>query len=296
MGVEENSGPVDVQQLAIDMLQDKSTVDDNPAEVLDTTTSGEPSEVEDSEPSEDQLIVGGHPAWQEILTAVPEQYHEALIPKLKGWDSGVTQRFQEIHSQYKPYKDFEPIVEQGFDPDSLSQAVGLYQALTKDPESVYRSLGEAYGFIGEQESESDDEDEDYQIPRALQEQLNRQEQAIEIMAEQLQNQTLQEQQGAQQEELDNYLEGLREEYGEFDEDYVLTKIANGTDGEVAVRQFLDLVGVVPADIPRAQAPKVFGSSGVGSGGVPTNNPEISTMSDQDTRALVAEALRVAAEQ
>lgn len=283
-GEQPNTGPVDVQQMARDML-DKSTVETSVPEV----ESEEVDSTSEQEPSEDKLIVGGHPAWEEVLTAVPEEFHEALIPKLKGWDGGVTRRFQEIHSQYEPLKAFEPLVQQGFDPDTLSQAIGLYQALNDSPDKVYEALGEAYGF-GEQESESDDYDDEGEtsIPRELQEQLDRQERALEAMAEELSRRNEQEQNLQQTQELDNYLNSLRSEYGDFDEDYVVTKLANGMDGEVAVRQYQEIVG--PPRTPSA-APKVMGSSGVGSGGIPTDSPEISKLSSQDTQSLVESILQ-----
>jgi len=292
MGDSENQdsevGPVDVQALAVRMLQGNAEPEQ---ENLTEETSSEETLVEEGD---EPKKLGGHPAWQEILSAVPEELHEALTPKLKEWDAGVTRRFQEIHSQYEPLKAFEPFVEQGFDPDSFSQAVGLYSALNSDPEQVWRALGEAYGFAGEQESADDEDDDEYDLPPHIIEQLQRQERALELLAEQVQSRELTEQQQQEQALMDSYLEDLRGSYGDFDEDYVLTKMAAGVDGEVAVRQYQELVP--PVQQQRTPAPKVFGSSGVGSGGIPTSSPEVTRLSDQDTRRLVEETLRAASSQ
>jgi len=294
-GPNDEVGPVDVQALAVQMLKGNSG-DTSP----DVSTESEPDNsteeeiYSDSEEEGSSKKLGGHPAWQEILSAVPEELHEALTPKLKEWDAGVTRRFQEIHSQYEPLKSFEPLIEEGFDPDSLSQAIGLYQALNADPEQVYQALGQAYGFASEQESADDyDEDSEYNVPPQLLEQLQRQERAIEAMAEQLQQQQMSEQELEQQAALDEYVNLLHESYGEFDEDYVFTKMAAGVDGEVAVRQYQELV---PPQVQqtRTPAPKVLGSSGVGSGGIPTSSPEVTRLSEQDTRRLVEETLRASA--
>lgn len=289
-------GKVDVQALAVEMLQGKQdssdTLDDSSES---TTVESESNEESESNSGEESKPSGGHPAWKEILSVLPEEYQQAITPKLKEWDAGVTKRFQEIHSQYEPLKDFEPLLTQGLDADTFSQAVGLYQALNSDPEAVYKALGEAYGFVAEQESE-DDEDDYSEIPKAIQEQLARQERALEYMAEQLQEQKQAEQQYELQTELENYMEGLRDSYGDFDEDYVLTKIANGEDGEVAVRRYQEITGTNVPKLSTKTAPKVLGtSSGVGSGGVPTTALELSKLSDKDTRSLVEQALRAASQ-
>lgn len=296
MGDVDEVGPVDVQALAVQMLKGEGT---SGPEVSETETeidnSTEEDNYSDSESEDQPRKLGGHPAWQEILSAVPEELHEALTPKLKEWDAGVTRRFQEIHSQYEPLKAFEPIIEDGFDPDSLSQAVGLYQALNTDPEQVYRALGEAYGFAVEQESADEyDDDDESDIPPHVMEQLQRQERAIEAMAEQLQQQQQTVVQSEEEAMFDAYIEQLHSEYGEFDEDYVYTKMANGMDGELAVRQYQDLVPPQVQQTQRTPAPKVLGASGVGSGGIPTSSPEVTHLSDQDTRRLVEETLRASA--
>jgi hypothetical protein len=285
-------GKVDIQALTVEMLQGK----ESPLEPPDVTDNVEVEVPEGTEPepeTESKPIVGGHPAWEDILSVLPEEYQQAITPKLKEWDAGVTRRFQEIHSQYKPLKDFEPVVAQGLDPDSFSQAIGLYQALNKNPQEVYDALGEAYGFSG-QESEPDYDVEEYRLPKSVQEQLAKQERALEYMAEQMQAQQQSAQEQQQTSELDAYLVGLHSSYGEFDEDYVLTKMANGEDGEVAVRKFQEITGHhVPK--PSAPTPKILGSSGVGSGGIPTDSPEVTKLSDKDTRSLVEQALRAASQ-
>lgn len=281
--------PVDVQALAVQMLEGNN----QPPQTEETTEETE--DLGSDEQGNETKKLGGHPAWQEVLSAVPEELHEALTPKLKEWDAGVTRRFQEIHSQYEPLKAFEPLVEQGYDPDSLSQAVGLYNALNTDPEQLWRALGEAYGLAVEQESAEDDESEYGELPPQIAEQLARQERALELMAEQLQNRETLEQQAQEQAALDGYLEQLRDAYGDYDEDYVLTKMAAGVDGELAVRQYQEIVPPV-TQTTKSSPPKVLGNSGVGSGGVPTSSPEVTRLTDQDTKNLVVEMLRATASQ
>lgn len=302
--------PLDVKALAVQMLQ-KGVSSEEAAgqlagEVDNSIEDSSNDESEDSFDDEgDNKKLGGHPAWQEILSAVPAEYHEALTPKLREWDSGVTKRFQEIHSQYEPLKVFEPIAED-VDADTLSSALGLFQAINTNPEQVYRALGEAYGFAGEQESSDDYEDGDYgQVPPQVAQRLEEQQRAIEALSEYVQTNQMTVEQQQEQVALDNYLEQLQDAYGDFDEDYVLTKMAAGVDGEVAVRQYIEITGLPvggPSNSPKQTAPpvvtppQVLGSSGAGSGGIPSTSPDPTKLGRVETKSLVTEILRAAASQ
>jgi len=282
---------LDSQQLAIQMLQKSNVIETPPTD--ETLGDEQESEVDGAEDvQEEETPKGNHPAWQEILSAVPEELHEALTPKLREWDAGVTRRFQEIHSQYEPYKEYEPIIEQGIDVETLSKSIGLFQALNNDPQSVYDALGQAYGFSSEQESEyEEDEQQEYTLPPQVLQQLQRQEQALEQFAEYMQRQEEQSQSQTNEQLLAETLQGLEQQYGNFDEDYVVTLIASGVDPEVAVRKFQDTIGSYSANRPGKAAPKVLSSSG--GGGVPANLPDPTQLSSKDTQALVAEMLRLA---
>lgn len=299
--------PVDVKALAVQMLSKGVSSEEAAAQLtgvsdaeIDNSTEDVSSD-ESGESSSKKL--GGHPAWQEILSAVPEEYHEMLTPKLKEWDAGVTRRFQEIHSQYEPLKVFEPIAED-IDADTLSSALGLFQAVNTNPEEVYRALGAAYGFASEQESSDDDEDDYSQLPPHIARQLEEQQRAIEALSEFAQTTQLTSVQQQEQEALNDYLGQLQDAYGDFDEDYVLTKMAAGVDGEVAVRQYFEIAPPVGGSQSQGQQtrgsavtpPQVLGSSGVGSGGVPSTSVSPAKLGRAETKSLVEEILRASASQ
>ena len=91
--------------------------------------------------AEEAAAVGGHPAWQEILNAVPPEFHEALKPTLEKWDSGVQKRFQSLHSQYDPLKEYAE-----YDPNLIRAGLNLIEKIEEDPRAVYELMRQTYQF------------------------------------------------------------------------------------------------------------------------------------------------------
>jgi len=88
---------------------------------------------------------------------------------------------------------------------------------------------------------------------------------------------------------------LKDTYGHYDETFVLTQIANGVDGEDAVKAFQSMVKSYGGDVTRTQqtangAPTVLSSNG----GLPTIRTDPSKLGSADTQELVKEMLRAAA--
>lgn len=262
----------------------------------------EPVEEEPDDEPEDSGTpeFSGHPAWKTILDAVPAEYHDKVLPTLQEWDAGVSRRFQKIHDEYEPYKEFEQ-----YDPNNLKQAADLYTALVNDPAATWETIGKVFGLSPEDLSQSvsseDDEDFDYsELPPSVKAKLakiDEHDRALEMMQKEQyarqQSQTEAEEDAA----LDAYISELHEQYGGFDEEYVVSLIASGYDGEEAVERFYSLIETAskasnptPA-APKQSAPRIMS----GSGGVPTPEiPDTSKMSNQDTQSLVAEILKLAA--
>lgn len=232
---------------------------------------------------------GGHPAWQEILSAVPEEYHEALRPTLEKWDKGVSNRFQSLHSKYEPLKQYAD-----YAPEDLEAAFNLKQAFDADPRAVWDLMAQTFNFSLEQGasgSESavsgfDPEDfegdpEVYQQLEATQQQLLEQQQAL---AELQQQQEL----AKAEEELDAYMTYLHDEHGDFDDDYVITLLANGVDGEEAVQRYNQIVERAggASKPPAPVAPSVIPAGG----GIPSNKIDPAKLSSSETKDLVAQIL------
>jgi hypothetical protein len=112
-------------------------------------TFQEPPQVTPTEPVASQTSTG-HPAWQEILSQVPEMLHDNLRPTLEKWDKGVQEKLTQVHSQYAPYKEF---LESKPDPEQLRNAQQMYNLLNTDPVTFYSQMGEwlqSQGALGEQ--------------------------------------------------------------------------------------------------------------------------------------------------
>ena len=86
---------------------------------------------------------GGHPAWQEILSVVPEMLHDKIRPTLEKWDTGVQNKLSEVHSQYSPFK---PFVDNSIPVTDLETGLQLVQLLNNDPRKLYDHMREFYKF------------------------------------------------------------------------------------------------------------------------------------------------------
>jgi len=272
--------------------QPQISIEDLAAQMLGLTDNNE-SEEEDEEGSQPQARV--HPAWQEILDSVPAEYHEQIIPTLQQWDRGVSRRFQRIHDEYAPYKEFEEL-----EPDSIKEAVNIYNALTTDPAATWEAIGRVYGLSPQEVSQAASQDEDFDLddlPAPIRDRLNRldeHDKTLQLLSLQMQQQGQQAEEQAQDEALEEYLGELKEEYGDFDEDYVVGLMASGMDGEDAVERFQALLGQIASEITfeddgKPEYPQVMS----GGGGVADfAQVDTSKMSNQDTQALIAEILRI----
>lgn len=239
----------------------------------------------------------GHPAWQEILSVIPPELHEQVIPTLQQWDAGVSRRFQKIHDEYAPYKQFE-----GYDPEDIEEAMGVYRALTNDPASTWETIGRVYGLSPQQVSQAtSDEDIDLDgLPEGIRDRLSKidlHDQVLEYVSQQMLDAQAAEEEAQEDAALDEVLEELEDEYGEFDQDYVIGLVAAGVDPEEAVLRFKNIVGQYTASESqqpsvREAAPRVMSSGG----GIPNSGSvDVNKLSNQDTQSLIAEILRLSQE-
>jgi hypothetical protein len=85
--------------------------------------------------------------------------------------------------------------------------------------------------------------------------------------------------------LDQYLEGLRQQYGDFDETYVLSMAQVGMPFEQAIQQYQQLAGARP--LPQAPRP---GPTLSGTGQAPQQAQTVKDLSNKDVQGLVAGVL------
>lgn len=220
-----------------------------------------------------------------------------LEPHVKRWDAGVTRRFQELHSRVKPY-------EQLGTHEQLSEAAQIYEILNSDPQKLYTALAQSLGYNTGQQGQPGPGTG--QVPGQKQNQnpgqvdgLTKQEYAqlspqdkqkfdqygeiINTLAEAYLGQEKQRQQQAEDEQLDDYLDNLKSEFGSFDEQYVLAQMAAGKDGAKAVKTYRRNIEKEIAKRNSDGAPRVL--SGGGQVAQDTLNP--SELGSKDVKSMVA---------
>lgn len=239
----------------------------------------------------------GHPAWQEILDQLPDDLHPLITPKLEEWDRNVQQKLQEVRAPYDPYK---PLVENKIPVDMVEQALYLHHQLENNPQELVKKAIEHYGldFIPKDQIQTPDPEDledlefdgvDITKHPAFQ-QLSQQ---LEQMNSTLTAQQQREQEEAQQEELDNYLNELEQEHGSFNKLMVATLIANGMDGEQAVETYkAEIAQAVQAALgnnqqqqTQQQPPVVMGGDGTTGSGVPDQPVKMGNLSKDEILKL-----------
>jgi hypothetical protein len=246
-----------------------------------------------------QPDTGGHPAWDEVLSLIPEEQRPAATEKLRAWDTGVNERFTKLHSEYEPYKPF--IGE--YSPEDLQTAVQIANALQSDPAAFHKQLAAAYGLDSgqgpgnQQQQQTGNSPEELfadnpELKQFFDDKVGKLEQAIGALAQNMLDSQQMTQQQQEDQMLEQALAQLHKDHGEFDEDYVLAKIANGVDPEEAIKQFKTLSGQTERQEANNNLPTFLS----GGGGLPTNQIDPTKLDSKGTKDLVAGLLEAANKQ
>lgn len=226
-----------------------------------------------------------------FLNEVDEAHRPIVEPYLKKWDANVTQRFQELHSKYRPYEEL------GANPEELESAYGIFQALNNDPKAFLQMLQEALSDDdGEQGPGSNNGNNQLPfqgLPEDFQTDYQRTQQAVEAMAQMLLDQQEAAQRQSEDTELDNYLSSLKKTHGEFDEEYVLAKMyATGCDGEQAIAAWKQSLQEFVNRNGGVRQPSGFKALS-GGGSAVTDSQKVTDLSRKDTKNLVASIMEAA---
>jgi hypothetical protein len=235
---------------------------------------------------------GINPAWNDVLSAVPEDVHSQITPHLRNWD----QNFQRVQSDFAPYKEFK---EANISPDQIRMGMGIMQALEQNPKQVYDLLQQQFNFgsEGDQgETENAPTDDLDNLPDAVKERLGlipELQKQLETVMQWAVGQQSASTEAQEDEALDNLITGLKSQHGDFDERYVLSLMQAGVDPQDAIAEYNKFVEKVSMDAQRPKAPKILGSGGI----VPGEQPlDPRKMTSQDTKSLVAQMLAQSAAQ
>lgn len=238
------------------------------------------------------LVEGGNPAWNDFLRYVPEDERQQVVPVLQQWDKGVQDRFQQVHSEYEPWKD---IVKSGMDPETVQFATELLATLQEDPRKIYDSLGEHFHWNGEEPPEEGADSGQGLEEGALEfdlenhpafQQIANQNKLLTDLALAQRNMQLEAEQEAQ---LESELEAAKTAIGEYDEELVLLRLASTDDSvEDAVKWAVSKSG---NNGPRRPAPRLH--NGSGGGAAPTPRMDVKKLTPQEARSAFADMLRAA---
>lgn len=258
---------------------------------MDGTETGD---VQGIEPTGDNSP-GHNPAWDEVLSVLPEQFHSVVTPHFQKWDQAANQRVESVNSQLAQFEAYKPYVEHGINSDELEQGLRLLYEINNNPQNVYQALQNAYNFgqqqTESQETEGEEENPLNSLPPEIMEKLQSHDGMLNAVAQIVLNDAQAKEDAAADSALEKELSDLKAAHGEYDEDYVLAKMQLGMSGEDAVKSYQALVQRIT---PQPFAPTLLGSSG--GNGVPSNAIDPTKLSGKETRNLVAEMLAAAQRQ
>jgi hypothetical protein len=243
-----------------------------------------------------------------FLQQVPEEHRSILAPYVQRWDANVTRRMMEQARQFEPYKNLGDIEE-------AQRAVQFLNAFRQNPQEIYNRLKQAFEQQQQQQAplqpngfQNGQGQGQYQYPEDVapffqqfdqrfgqfDQRFNQFQQSTTQILEALANHVMTQQQTAQEATedaaLDRYISAAKVEFGEFDERYVLTQMYAGMSIEEAVQ---DWKSRVQQGVNQTRAPSA-GPTLSGSGGAPPQGQQVTDLSRQQTKALVASVLEQAA--
>ena len=225
---------------------------------------------------------------------------KAVEKYLKQIDGQVTQRFQSVHDQYKWAKDL--------DPSDVERAMGVAKMVENNPHEMFKIMAQAFTDAGMDPSELleleeayedgdeynedgdyEDDDEYGDLPQGFIEKFEQQQELLESIAEIVLDQNRSQQEAVEDQELEDEIAELADNYGEFDEDIVLSyAAANETTLEEAVKYYKQLESRLTGGVkkPREQGP-TLSSGGVSSSG---NDINPAKLDQKQTKNLVAQLI------
>jgi hypothetical protein len=235
-----------------------------------------------------------NPAWNNLLSRVPQGLHGQILPELQQWEKNYTQGMQKVHSQYAGYK---PFLDQQIAPEQLNEAYMIRQALEQDPMKFVQALVEHYNLELPTEQGQPNEEVEEENPYDLSSnpEWQNQQQMVQTMAQALLLQNQQAQEAQEDADLDSRFESAKERHGDFDEDFVMKHLyfsgAETVDDDLmdeAIEEWKQHVQSVVQNYrsPSQNAPVIMG----GGGGLPSQQTQVGQMTGNQRRALVAQTL------
>lgn len=257
---------------------------------------------------------GPNPAWNDVLSNVPAEYHSMLTENFSKWDQAAQSRVEAANAKVKEFEPYQAFVDNKIPPDELENGLRLMYEVQTNPQDVWNALGKAYNLTpgelqqvqqeaanqgitdpnqlipnqgGQPQSQPNSGQQAYQDPRV--DELRR---GIELVSQIVLQDQQAKQAAAADIALENELKALETKHGAFDQGYVLALMNNGMEGEEAVQAFQNLRTGILQGGQQSFAPQVIGSSSGGTG-YPSQAIDPTKLDDKGTRNLVQEMLNAA---
>lgn len=261
------------------------SIQDQVAAAVESSRNNEaPAETEGTDTKQEGL--SGYA--KDFLGSIPEEDRPIVQRHLSTWDKNVQKKFQEnqdLQSQYEPWQEF---TQEGYTPEYLKQTVQFAKLLNENPQHVYEILAQQLGIQdqGVEEEVEDDSPDENTSQEAMPAWAVQQQKALEVLAGRYVAQVEESQKAQDSQELDNYMSALHEAHGDFDDEYVLSAIGQGMDGNKAVERFNNIIESQVAKRRSANdnAPQLIG----GGGGMPSSDVDPSAMSTKEVREYIAQ--------
>lgn len=271
-------------------------------EEVEGTESGSTEEVQVTPPDQGNNS-GPNPAWNDVLSLIPEQLHGAVTQHFTKWDQAANSKIEAANAKVKEFEAYQPFVEHGIGFEDLSQGLNLLHTVNNNPQALYDALRETYNLTDAEAKEVIEEvSEEVADETTLNPKLQQLEEGLNVLAQHF----LTEQQAKEAAQADTFVKSefakAKEKYGEFDEGWVTDRmLARGNDDnyysvDQAVQDYQGLVQNIIAANPRPFAPRVLGGTSGGGSGLPSQAVDVTKLDDKEAKALVVEMLRQQAQQ
>jgi len=248
---------------------------------------------------------GPNPAWNDVLSQVPEQYHSAMTQEFQKWDSAAQQKIEAANQQVKAFEPYKAFLDNQIPADEMENGLRLMYELNTNPQQVYDALGQAYGLTpqqvqqvaqqqgmvpdpnsqqqGQGQQSNSQPQQQYQDPR-----FDKLQQGIELVSQIVLSDQQQKQQAQEDARLSQELKSLETQHGNFDERFVLAMMQNGMNGADAVKAFQSMRTEILQN-GNSFAPDIIGSSSGGTG-YPSQQIDPTKLTGTATRDLVKQIL------
>lgn len=245
-----------------------------------------------------QGVGTGNPAWNNLLSLVPEDQHSQAQEILSEWDKGVQEQFTSRAKQVEPYKQF---IENKANPQELAAGMQLLDAIRTQPQEVFKALAEQVGPAEAQKilgmtpaPETDDipdelkELEKHPLFQEMKSRLD----SVDNRVNESQQQALvdQEMEAIATEIATTSAERFDRDLKPFEEQHVILAMLQGATAEQAFDSLVDYhkeLGIESPTREKPPAPTVLG----GQGRVPQGSVDPAKMSDSQRKHSAVDLLK-----